>query len=174
MTFSAVHGTSARKWTKSESAVTKNMDLFNLGNAAQRQDFKAKCNQLYLIGKEKGVWVRLTQVRRTRTLPQNAYLHKILGMFAEHFGLTLEVVKEKIFKEKVNREIFLREMPNNRFGIDTYLRSSASLDTKEMSLATERFIIWSENEADFLLPRPEDFDALMEAQQRIEEYAKYL
>lgn len=148
--------------------------IYNLGNEAQRQDFKAYCNQLYKLGKEKGVWVELSKKRHQRSLAQNSYLHCILGYFASEFGLTMETVKYDIFKRKVNSDIFERSRTNKRGQAITYIRSTTDLDTKEMSLATERFRNWSATEAEFYIPAPDEHDALFEAQKQIEEYMQYL
>lgn len=148
--------------------------LYNLSNPADRQDFKEYCNQLYKLGKKKGCVVELTQKRHTRSLPQNNYLHCILGYFASEFGLTMEAVKFDIFKRKVNADIFERQRTNKRGQTITYIRSTTDLDTKEMALATERFRNWSASEAEFYLPAPDEREAIFEAQKQIERYSEFL
>lgn len=148
--------------------------LYNLGNEADRQDFKEYCNQLYVLGREKGVWVELSKKRHTRSLQQNAYLHCILSLFASEFGMTLESVKYDVFKKTVNPEIFERKRRNRRGQEVTFIRSSADLDTKEMSLATERFRNWSASEMEFYIPGPSEHEALLMAQKQIERYKEYL
>ena len=148
--------------------------IYNLGNEVDRQDFKEYCNQLYKLGAEKGCVVELVRKRPIRSLPQNSYLHCILGYFASEFGLTLESVKYDIFKKKVNPDIFEDKRVNKRNQTITFIRSTTSLDTREMSIATERFRNWSATEAGLYLPAPDEYEALIEAQKQIERYKEYL
>ena len=148
--------------------------IYNLGNEAQRQDFKAYCNQLYKLGKEKGVWVELSKKRHQRSLAQNAYAHCLFGYFASEFGLTIESVKYDLFKKKCNPDIFEKKRINKRGQEITFIRSSTDLDTHEFTLAIERFRNWSASEAGLYLPSPDEHDSILEAQRQIEKYAEYL
>ena len=135
--------------------------LFNLGQEVDRQEFKEYCNQLYKLGKDKGCWVELSKKRHQRSLPQNNYLHCILGYFASEFGLTMDTVKYDLFKKKVNADIFERPRMNKRGQMITYIRST-------------RFRNWAASEAELYLPAPDEHDALIEAQRQLEAYKEYL
>ena len=148
--------------------------LYNLGNEAQRQDFKAYCNQLYKLGKEKGVWVELSKKRHQRSLAQNSYLHCILGYFATEYGVTMEEAKFEFFKKRYNPEIFVRRRKNRQGREITYIRSSTDLDTKEMTIAIESFKNKVAAEFGLIIPDADDHNALLEAQKQIEHYAEYL
>jgi hypothetical protein len=148
--------------------------LYNLGNAVDRQDFKEYCNKLYKLGKEKGCWVELSKKRHQRSLPQNSYMHMCIAYFASEYGITLEEAKFEFFKKRYNPELFVRRRKNKQGKVITYIRSSADLDTKEMSIAIESFKNKVAEEFGLSIPDAEDYDALAEAQKQIEMYAEYL
>jgi hypothetical protein len=51
---------------------------YDLNNILDKERFKRRVNQLYKAGEV----VELTAKKPKRSLPQNAYLHLILGWFA--------------------------------------------------------------------------------------------
>ena len=80
--------------------------IYDLSNILEKQRFKRRCNQLY----KAGVMVELAEKKPKRTIPQNAYLHLILGWFAIETGNTLDFVKQKYVKQHVNPDIFVIEV----------------------------------------------------------------
>ena len=84
----------------------------------------------FLCTKETRVEIR--ELRKRRSTEQNRYLHLILGWFGIHFGYTLNEAKE-IFKQ-INSEIFVNSKNNRNF-----VKSSADLNTKEMTDSIEKF-----------------------------------
>ena len=54
------------------------------------------------------------------------------------------------------------------------LRSSANLDTKEMTTAIERFRNYASKEAGIYLPSPEDLSQLQEIENQTKNNAQYL
>lgn len=148
--------------------------LYNLGQQKDRQDFKEYCNQLYKLGRDKGIWVELTQKRHQRTLPQNAYCHVCIALFASEYGISCEEAKYDFFKKRYNPDIFLREKINRRGEKITYVRSSSDLNTEEMTRAIESFRNKVAQEFSLYIPAPDEHDALLEAQREIEKYAAYL
>lgn len=148
--------------------------LFNLSSEKDRQNFRRYCNSLYLWGCEKGGVVEVKKRHRPRSLQQNAYAHCLFGYFASEFGLTRESVKYDLFKKKVNPDIFERKRINKRGQEITYIRSSSDLDTKEFTLALERFRNWSSMEAGLYLPAPDEHEALVEAEKQITRYAEFI
>ena len=109
-----------------------------------------------------------------RSLPQNNYLHLILGFFASEYGCSLEEAKIDFFKRECNREIFEREGVNKKGMRVTYLRSTKDLDTREMSLATERFRNYSSSVAGIYLPAPNEEQFLAYCRKVIEENKEFV
>ena len=143
--------------------------IFNLSNDYERQKFKEYCNLQF----QKGGIVEVVRKHKQRSNSQNAYLHLILGYFASEFGYSLEEVKLDIFKKDVNKDIFIRERVNKRGNKVNYVRSSADLDTAEMTLAIERFRNYSAAKAGLYLPAPNEYEALVYAQQQIDAYKEF-
>lgn len=122
---------------------------------------------------KKGI-VEVKRKHRQRSTSQNSYLHVLLGYFASEFGYSMEEVKYELFKKKVNPDIFKVERVNKRGQKITAIRSSRDLDTVEMTTAIERFRNWSSAVAGLYLPAPNEQDALIYAQQQMEQYENYL
>ncbi len=146
------------------------MALYNLNNAYDRQRFKAACDSMA----EKGYCVELKRKNTRRSLAQNSYLHCLLGYFGSEFGLSLEEVKFDIFKKTCNLDIFQRERVNKRGQTIKYIRSSADLDTAEMTTAIERFRNYSSAECGLYLPAPYEGEMLFFAQQQIEANKEFI
>ena len=127
----------------------------------------------HLIEKKKTF--ELTQKKEKRTLNQNSYLHLILSFFALEYGETLEYVKLEFFKKLVNKQIFEYERINVKTGeIRIDYRSSASLNTKEMTDAIERFRNYSSKEAGIYLPTPEEGIMLKEIELQIKNNEQWI
>lgn len=77
--------------------------------------------------------IELKEIKKVRTLRQNAYLHVIITLYAIEFGSTLEEAKTDLKRECS----FMRYENNGRH----YLKSTAKLDTKELT----EFIEWLRN-----------------------------
>lgn len=145
--------------------------LYDLTNPLHAEQFKAKVNKLY---KAKAI-VELTEKRAKRSLPQNKYLHLILGYFGVESGNTLEWVKREYFKKLCNKDIFVKERVDNITNQKTkYLRSSADLTIDEMTTAIERFRNWSAQEAGIYIPSPDEQDLLIIAEIETERNKNYL
>ena len=80
----------------------------------------------------------LKEIKPIRSNQQNRYLHMIIGWVANETGDTREEVKEVIFKQIANKDIFVKhfEVDGERY---IFLRSTSDLDTAEMTTAIERF-----------------------------------
>ena len=119
----------------------------------------------------KGATFELTERKPLRSIPQNRYLHLILGWFAMSYGETLDYVKDEFFKRTVNPEIFKYERVNRKTGeVRQALRSSADLDTREMTICIERFRDWSSKEAGIYLPKPNEDKYLEQVMRDLEMY----
>lgn len=126
--------------------------IYDLSNILDQDRFKRRCNALYKEGKV----VELSEKKRRRTIPQNAYLHLILGWFAMETGNRLEFVKQEYFKRHINPDLFVIEIEDKHLGKVQVLRSSRDLDTSEMTTAIERFRNWASSEAGIHLPSPDE------------------
>lgn len=116
----------------------------------------------------------LTEKKPKRSLLQNAYLHVLLGYFASQTGNTLEWVKKEYYKKLVNPTTFIRTKEDRFMGVVKYLRSSADLDSVELTTTIERFRNWSASEAGIYLPAPDEERLLQLAQIEIEKNKEYL
>lgn len=116
----------------------------------------------------------LTEKKPKRTLSQNNYLHLILAYFACQTGNTLEWVKSEYYKKLVNPQTFIRERDDPYLGRVKYLRSSADLETDEMTLTIDRFRGWSASEAGVYLPAPDDLRLMELAEIEIERNKEYI
>lgn len=120
---------------------------------------QAKTRFKWLIDNKK--MFEIKEIRPKRSISQNSYLHLILYWFAAEYGETLEYVKQEIFKKVVNKQIFKTEYVNEKTGeIRTDWKSTAILDTKELTTAIDRFRDYSSKEAGIYLPEPNDLTTL--------------
>ena len=103
---------------------------YDLSDKYQQLRFKERVNKLYKLASK----VELKVIRKTRTFKQNRYLHVILTNYGLELGYTLEDVKQDIFKRNICKEDFII-IKNNK----SFYKSTRDLDTKEMTIAIERF-----------------------------------
>lgn len=143
--------------------------IYRLNNQLDRQQFREKSEWLL----KRQVIVELKEKKQQRTLAQNRYLYLLFGLFGQEFGLSVEEVKEDIFKRIVNPDTFARRRNVGGREVTTY-RSTTSLDTGEMSLCIERFRDYSVRECGYYLPEAGETDALMEAERLIALAERYL
>lgn len=123
---------------------------------------------------EKGAVVELTRKAERRTLPQNAYLHVLLGYFAGEYGVSLEEAKLDFFKRTCNRELFTAKSRNRRGRVVERVRSTRDLTTAELSLAIDRFRNWSAKEAGIYLPEAGEHGFLAYAQNEMRKNSAFL
>lgn len=110
---------------------------------------------------EKEAIIELTEKKPKRTIQQNRYLHLCLCWFAFETGYTPEEVKQYIFKQIVNPEIFYEGEVGEIITVQRW-RSTADLDTKELTTAIDKFRDYSSAEAGIYLPEPRDLTALQD------------
>ena len=144
--------------------------LYNLKNEYERQKLDEDVARL----KGKRGIVELKEKRPQRTMRQNAYLHLILSYYGSEFGYSLDEVKLDTFKRLVNREIFEEEFTNKHGQKVKHLRHTNDLDTKEMTIAIDRFRNYSASVAGLYIPSPDEQEALVYAQQQVEKCLMYL
>lgn len=109
----------------------------------------------------------LTEKKPKRSYKQNSYLHLLLGLFGLELGYTIEESKE-LYK-RLNKNIYEYE----KNGL-TFYRSSADLDTKEMTDSIDKFRTWSAQNGGIYLPSPDDIEQLNEVDLLIKQNSKYL
>ena len=126
--------------------------IYNTSNPLDKANFLLRAKKLA----ESGVIVDLTEKKPRRSLPQNKYLHVILAYFGAQTGNTLEWVKQQYYKKLVNPDLFIREKEDKYLGKIKVLRSSADLDTAEMSLSVDRFRNWATQEAGIYIPSADE------------------
>lgn len=126
--------------------------IYDLNTEIDRERLTKRITALFSA--RKVVEVKVYQPKRTNA--QNRYLHAILGEFAMQTGNTLEETKTEYFKKYCNADLFLVRKPLKHIGTIEALRSSAELDTAEMTTAIERFRNWSASEAGIYLPSPDE------------------
>ncbi len=144
--------------------------IYNLSSNFDQQQFKSRCNALYRQGKT----VELKEKRHKRTLSQNSYLHLLLSFFAIETGNKTEFVKREYFKKLCNSELFAISIDDPYLGRTTDFKSSADLNTEEMSTAIERFRNWSSEVAGIYLPEPNEEDAINHIHNEIEKNKRFI
>ena len=144
--------------------------IYNLSSPLDKANFLLRAKKLA----ESGVIVDLTEKKPRRSLSQNKYLHVILAYFGTQTGNTLEWVKQQYYKKLVNPDLFIREKEDKYLGRIKVLRSSADLDTAEMSLSIERFRNWAAQEAGIYIPSADEAILIQQMEIEIERNKEYL
>ena len=103
--------------------------IYNLAVDLDRERFKKRVNALFA----KKVMVELQDISR-RTYKQHSYLHLIISYFASQIGEKADVVKQVIYKQIVNKDMFVRHRDDI-----PYLRSVKDLTSDEMNMSITRF-----------------------------------
>lgn len=131
---------------------------FDVNNARTRFEYLLKNQKTF----------ELTEKRQKRSVSQNAYLHLILSWYALEYGETLEYIKQEVFKKQINKDLFETEYINEKTGeIRTDWKSTSNLDSKQMTVAIDRFRDYASKEAGIYLPEPKDMAMLQEIENQI-------
>lgn len=146
------------------------MALYDTSNPLDKANFMLRAEKLA----ESGKIVELTEKKPRRSLPQNKYLHVILAYFGTQTGNTLEWVKQQYYKKLVNPDLFIREKEDKYLGRIKVLRSSADIDTAEMSLSIDRFRNWSAQEAGVYIPAADEAILIQQMEIEIERNKEFL
>jgi hypothetical protein len=126
---------------------------YNLNNSVSVAKFEFRVKQLL---KEKA-FVELKKINPIRSNQQNKYLHVLISYFASEYGEQIDYIKQYMFKEIVNPEIFKTEYVNKVSGeVRESWRSTAEIDSGEMTIAIERFRDFASKEAGIYLPGPKE------------------
>ena len=144
--------------------------IYNTSNPLDKANFLLRAKKLA----ESGKVIDLTEKKPRRSLPQNKYLHVILAYFGAQTGNTLEWVKHQYYKKLVNPDLFIREKEDKYLGRIKVLRSSADLDTAEMSLSIERFRNWASQEVGIYIPSADEAILIQQMEIEIERSKEFL
>ena len=136
---------------------------FNLSN---KEDATNAHIQLARLMIKKPV-IEIREVKKRRSLSQNAFLHLLLGAFGLATGYTADESKT-IFKREVNSDIFVYSKNGSKF-----LKSSADLSVDEMSKSIDRFRSYA-GENGIELPLATDNDWLLRIENDMEKQGRYL
>jgi len=138
------------------------------------QQHKAHQYLLKLIERESKA--ELKNIPDKRSISQNAYFHVLINLFAIEYGDTANYVKQTLLKEIVCLEIFKTTHTNRKTGeIRGDWRSSADLDSKEMTQVIDKFRTWSSMTAGIYLPSAEEHKTdWITYLQQIENNSEYL
>lgn len=132
--------------------------IYDLSNPVDLEKFKMRCNHL-AVKKER---VDLSVKHPRRSASQNRYEHLLFSAFAMETGYTRDEVKQVIFKQVVNPELFYDgESEIEGVSIQKW-RSTADLDTAEKTEAINRFLNYSAQNHGLRLPEPGDLAYLNE------------
>ena len=144
---------------------------FDFQNSVDVQKYRFRSEQLIEAKK----FVELRAINPIRTGQQNKYLHVLIAYFATEYGETADYVKQTMFKKWINKEIFKTEYANKKTGeVRDEWRSSAQLDTGEMTLAIDRFRDYSSKEAGIYVPQPHEEEYLKHCEVEIERNKQYI
>lgn len=124
------------------------------------------------LAKDKGFDIELKRFYQKRSNPQNRYLHFALQYFAHCYGCTLIEAKEIYFKQYACRDIFLVETEDKNGRSVKYFRSSAELNTAEMSSAIQNFIAYASCNG-IEIPPPDDELGIRYCEREIEKTKMY-
>lgn len=116
----------------------------------------------------------IVEIKPQRSKNQNSYLHLLLGYFGSIYGCSLDEAKVDFFKRACNKDIFERTHLNKNGREVKYLRSSKDLDTREMTIAINRFRDWAAAEAGIYLPSPNEEQFLMWCRKEVERNVEFL
>lgn len=144
--------------------------IYNTSNPLGKANFLLRAKKLA----ESGKIVELTEKKPRRSLPQNKYLHVILAYFGTQTGNTLEWVKQQYYKKLVNPDLFIREKEDKYLGRIKVLRSSADLDTAEMTESIEKFRNWAAQEAGIYIPSADEAILIQQMEIEIERNKEFL
>ncbi len=144
---------------------------FDLENIVDVQKYRF-ASERFIKAKK---FVELKAINPVRSSQQNKYLHVLVAYFASEYGETADYVKQTIFKKVVNKEIFRTEYANKKTGeVREEWRSSAELDSGELTMAIDRFRDYASKEAGIYLPSPDEVSFLKSCEVEIARNKQYL
>ena len=133
--------------------------FYDLTNPMELKAAEARFSFLASKGKK----ITLIEKRKKRTYQQNRYLYLILGWFSIETGFSL--LESKHIYKLQSKEIFVYTRKGEKF-----LRSTADIDTEQMSTSIERFRDYSNTTAGIYLPTANENELLNSIENELERY----
>lgn len=124
------------------------------------------------FAKQKNLEIELKRFYQKRSNPQNRYLYFALAYFAHCYGCTKTEAKEIYLKQYACRDIFLVETTDKNGNTASYYRSTADLNTVEMSNAINNFVAYASCNG-IEIPLPDDEIGIRYCERQIEKTAAY-
>ncbi len=144
--------------------------IYDLTDEFQREAYKKRCVSLF----NKKAKVELID-KTNRSINQNSYLHVLIGFAAIKIGEPFEFVKQAWYKQRANRDLFVKEHTDSSTGeITTYLLSSTALTVEEMSQSIKRFRNWLSVELELDTPDPDNKKAITQIEVEIQRNKEFL
>ena len=135
-------------------------DTKNIKEATEAFEYLTK-----LSGQE--ALVEVKKINPKRSLNQNSYLHLTFGIFGLETGYSLEEAKT-IYKRYANPSIYVYEKNGAKF-----LRSSADLDTQEMTITIDKWREYAQENGVYI-PPPENLEELRSLENEIDKQSFYI
>jgi hypothetical protein len=132
---------------------------------------KARTYLDFLIKNERRF--ELTEKKKGASRTQKRYAELIFSGYAMAIGETREYVKQVIFKQEINPDIFRTEHTNGAGITRVAWRSIESVDSRELTLALERFRNHASMEGHYL-PAPNEERELDFLEQEASKYINQL
>lgn len=122
--------------------------------------------------KEQNIEIELKKFREKRTGRQNNYLFFCLAWFAHEYGCSEVEAKEVFLKRIAAPHIFEVNFTDDKGNEITYYRSTADLDTLEMTNAIANFRAYADMNG-HPIPSPEEQDLIRYCEQQLEKTKCY-
>ena len=133
---------------------------FKLSNPLQSRQALARLE--YLV--TKGAVVELTEKKKQRTYSQNSYLHLILTAWGNELGYDLDEMKQV-----VKMQLLPSMFQYKKRGLTLY-KSTASLDTKQMTTLIDKIRLTAQERTEFYIPAPNEHEMLQSLQNEVERF----
>jgi len=144
--------------------------LYDTSKSVDKQRAISRFEHLIKSGKV----LELKEKKNKRSYSQNNYFHLIISWYALEYGDPVEEVKQQLIKREICPDIFIVPYVNQKTGEEKMIaRSSASLDTGEMTTVIDRFRNYA-SKVGIYLPEPDDLNFLNEIELEIEKNKQYL
>lgn len=145
--------------------------IYNLSKVIDQNKAKDRIDWLISKGKR----IELKEIREKRTSLQNRYFHLLINYWALEYGETFEFTKQEVFKRLVNPDTFVTTRKNPKSGKEREeLKSSADIDTKEMTDCIDRFKNWSVTKTGIRLPDANEHEFIDHIQNEIDKNRQWL
>ena len=145
------------------------MKVFNLNSPIAVQNFKSWA--IKMVAEKKRI---KCEDLEPKSLGQNAYIHLVFAWVAINTGYTKEYVKQVLFKQIVNPQIFVIECVNEKNGeMYNYIRSWATVTKAEADIAISRFIDYCIEKGDLAIPQQDNKQDISYIQDEVNNNQKY-